>query len=109
MFKGASRTAAKSKMESFVIIVNGSKRSILDVAAVLDPSLPVKHTNFSGNLVLNFFAGQKETIFEILEFHFCFMRESRFLTLNFKRLRKIGHKRVPNLRKIVNSSMKLQK
>ena len=44
--KGGSRAAAISKMERFVIIVNGfqpltiiTKRSILDVAAVLDPSL----------------------------------------------------------------------
>ena len=43
---GGSRTAATSKMEHFVIIVNGWKRltiitmrSILDVAAVLDPPL----------------------------------------------------------------------
>ena len=41
-----SRTAVTSKMERFVIIVNGfqpltiiTKRSILDVAAVLDPPL----------------------------------------------------------------------
>ena len=44
--RGGSRTAATSKMEFFVIIVNGFqpltiiiKRSILDVAAVLDPPL----------------------------------------------------------------------
>ena len=44
--KGGSRTAATPKMERFVIIVNGfqpltiiTKRSILDVAAVLDPPL----------------------------------------------------------------------
>ena len=36
--RGGSRTAATSKMERFVIIVNGL-RSILDVAAVLDPPL----------------------------------------------------------------------
>ena len=43
---GGSRTAATSKMERFVIIVNGwkpltviTKRSILDVVAVLDPPL----------------------------------------------------------------------
>ena len=43
---GGSRTAAISKMEHFVIIVNGfqsltiiTKRSILDVAAALDPPL----------------------------------------------------------------------
>ena len=41
--RGGSRTAAKSKMERFVITVNGwkpltiiTKRSILDVEAVLD-------------------------------------------------------------------------
>ena len=46
--RGGSRTAATSKMELFVIIVNGfqpltiiTKYSILDVAAVLDPLLPV--------------------------------------------------------------------
>ena len=44
--RGGSRAAATSKMECFVIIVNGSKpltiitkHSILDVAAVLDPPL----------------------------------------------------------------------
>ena len=46
MTRGGSRTAATSKIEHFVIIVNGwkpltiiTKRSILDVAAVLDPPL----------------------------------------------------------------------
>ena len=46
IFRGGSRTAATSKMERFVIIVNGwkpltiiTKRSILDVAVVLDPSM----------------------------------------------------------------------
>ena len=46
IIRGGSRAAATSKMERFVIIVNGlkpltiiTKRSILDVAAVLD--LPV--------------------------------------------------------------------
>ena len=46
--RGGSRTAATSKMEHFVIIVNGWKpltiiinSSILDVAAVLDPPLTV--------------------------------------------------------------------
>ena len=44
--RGGSRTAATSKMERFMIIVNGwkpltiiTKRSILDPAAVLDPPL----------------------------------------------------------------------
>ena len=46
MLRGGSRTAATSKMEHFVIIVNGWKRltiitksSILDVAAALAPPL----------------------------------------------------------------------
>ena len=44
--KGGSKTAATFKMEHFVITVNGwkaltitTKRSILDVVAVLDPPL----------------------------------------------------------------------
>ena len=37
--RDGSRDAATSKMECFVIIVNGSKPWILDVAAALDPSL----------------------------------------------------------------------
>ena len=44
--RGGSRAAATSMMERFVIIANGfqlliiiTKRCILDVAAVLDPSL----------------------------------------------------------------------
>ena len=46
MLRGGSRAAATSKMERFVIIVNGfqpltniTKRSILDVQAALDPPL----------------------------------------------------------------------
>ena len=44
--RGGSRTAATSKMERFVIIVNGWKQrarkgSILDVAAVLDQPLNI--------------------------------------------------------------------
>ena len=46
VIRGGSRTAATSKMEHFVIIVNDwkpltiiTKHSILDVAAVLDPPL----------------------------------------------------------------------
>ena len=46
LLRGGSRTAASSKMELFVIIVNGfqpltiiTKCSIVDVAAVLDPLL----------------------------------------------------------------------
>ena len=51
IFRGGSRAAATSKMEHFVIMVNGwkpltiiTKSSILDVAAVLDPPLVL---NFS--------------------------------------------------------------
>ena len=46
--RGGSRTAATTKMERFVIIVNGwepltiiTKCSILDVAAALDPPLKI--------------------------------------------------------------------
>ena len=46
--RGGSRAAATSKMERFVIIVNGwkpltiiTKRSIVDVAAALDPPVTV--------------------------------------------------------------------
>ena len=46
IFRGGPKTAAKSKLEHFVIIVNGwkpltiiTKSSILIVAAVLDPQL----------------------------------------------------------------------
>ena len=49
IFRDGSRTAAISKMKRFVVIVNGwkpltiiKKRSILDVAAVLDPSLKME-------------------------------------------------------------------
>ena len=49
--RGGSRTAAKSKMERFVITVNGwkpltiiTKRSILDVEAALDPPLRTGHS-----------------------------------------------------------------
>ena len=50
--RGGSRTAATSKMERFVIIVNCwkpltiiTKRTILDVAAVLDPPLMIIYFN----------------------------------------------------------------
>ena len=51
--RGGSRTAARSKMERFVITVNGfqlltiiTKHSILDVAAALDPLL------YTGNVAI---------------------------------------------------------
>ena len=53
LIRGGSRAAARSKMEHFVIIVNGfqlltiiTKRFILDVAAALDPPLLIFHVNF---------------------------------------------------------------
>ena len=49
LIRGGSRAAATSKMDCFLIIVNGfqpltiiTKHSILDVAAALDPPLLVK-------------------------------------------------------------------
>ena len=62
--RGGSRTAATFKMERFVIIVNGfqplaiiTKRSILDVAAVLDPLLAIilLKTATAYALVLNYY------------------------------------------------------
>ena len=60
--RGGSRTAATSKMECFVIIVNGfqpltiiTKHSILDVAAVLDP--PLKTTLIKKKLVCMYQSG----------------------------------------------------
>ena len=51
------RTAATSKMEHFVIIVNGwkpltiiPKSSILDVAAVLDPLQTIIHTKINSSM-----------------------------------------------------------
>ena len=57
MIRSGSRAAATSKMEGFVIIVNGckalttiTKRSILDVAAVLGPPLViVLYLDFTDN------------------------------------------------------------
>ena len=50
LYKSRSRAAAPSKVERFVIIVNGfqpltiiTKCSILDVAAALDPSLVIQN------------------------------------------------------------------
>ena len=58
VIRGGSRTAATSKMERFVIIVNDwkpltiiTKRSILDVAAVLDPPLVITRKT-SKNLLI---------------------------------------------------------
>ena len=52
-FRGGYRAAATSRMERFVIIVNGwkpltiiTKRSILDVAAALDPPLELHHFRY---------------------------------------------------------------
>ena len=55
--RGGSRAAATSRMECFVIIVNGfqplaiiTKHSILDVAAVLDPPLSMSKATNTKNL-----------------------------------------------------------
>ena len=56
--RGASRTAATSKMERFMIIVHGQKtlttirkHCILDVAAVLDPPLNIDQTSFFQKII----------------------------------------------------------
>ena len=61
IYRDGYRTAATSKMERFVIIVNGwkplaiiIKRSILDVAEVLDPPLDLdKNNKYFLNLMLH--------------------------------------------------------
>ena len=61
LVRGRSRATATSKMERFVIIVNGfiiTKCSVLDVAAVLDPPLLVMF--FSRNIEI-FETKQKQT------------------------------------------------
>ena len=62
--RGGSRAAATSKMEPFVIIVNGfkpltimTKRSILHVAAALDPPLGILLLIFAYFVVLIFYRG----------------------------------------------------
>ena len=59
-YRGGSRTAATSKMERFVIKVNGwkpltimTKRSILDVVAVLDPPLYYNNPKKSSTAIVN--------------------------------------------------------
>ena len=61
LIRGGSGTAVTSKMERFVIIVNGfqpltiiTKRSILDVAAVLDPPLLIICNLLQINLAVSF-------------------------------------------------------
>ena len=54
LIRGGSRAAATSKLEGFVIIVNGwkpiiTKRSILDVAAALDLLLLMAPIDFINN------------------------------------------------------------
>ena len=47
--RSRSRAAATSKMECFVIIVNGFWLSILDFAAALDPPRPHSPLSFAEN------------------------------------------------------------
>ena len=81
LLRGESRTAAISKMEHFVIIVNGfqpltiiTKRSILDVTAVLDPFLvPYKiHYTRIWNVIRSVYSH----IWTVYENRFCFTLES---------------------------------
>ena len=62
--RGGSRAATTSKMERFVIIVNGlqpltiiTKRSILDVAAALDPPLGISSESISWKSDGDLFSG----------------------------------------------------
>ena len=69
------------------------KTSARDFQYILQSVSPVKHTSFSGKLVLYFSPNQKATIFEILEFHFCFMQKSHFLIFNLEYLKRSVTKR----------------
>ena len=77
IIRGGSRAAAASKMERFMIIVNGfqlltiiTKRSILDVAAALDPPLIIiltvakESTNESATVI-----GEDPDLFILLLYH----------------------------------------
>ena len=87
--RSGSRAAATSKMERFVIIVNGwkpltiiTKRSILDVAAALDPPLN-KYKNISRMKEL--FRCNKN-IFHIFSRAFCWRNVKKLLTWPFSLL-----------------------
>ena len=77
--RGGSRTTATSKMECFVITVNGfqsltiiTKRSILDVAVVLDPPLITKILRYYKKFSLKSHAGtilQKKQECKLHSFH----------------------------------------
>ena len=77
IIRGGSRAAAASQMEHFMIIVNGfqlltiiTKRSILDVAAALDPPLIIiltvakESTNESATVI-----GEDADLFILLLYH----------------------------------------
>ena len=105
--EAGSRTAATSKMERFVVIVNGwkpltiiKKSSMLDVAAVLDPPLQlissiqifIFYFSFSGDgrweeffqhHYLHYFEGNENNILQI--YFFCFSQKnvSLFILISF--------------------------
>ena len=79
--RGGSRTAATSKMDCFVIIVNGwkpftiiTKRSILDGAAVPDPPLAFYFTNH-----------QKRRLVGFLKKYRCFIYVKNCLECDFQK------------------------
>ena len=87
--RGGSRTAAASKMEHFVITVNPwkpltiiTKRSILDVAAVLDPPLKGHKENFM-NLPAKKFKNQSKSKIERMSKHI-----SDHFLFKYKRMKK---------------------
>ena len=79
MTRVGSRATATSKMERFVIIVNGwkpltiiTKRSILDVAAALDPTLMTVRETCSNQVknVANLLRGMMNTFFVFVLMNF---------------------------------------
>ena len=89
LLRSGSRAATTSKMERFVIIVNGfqpltiiTKRSILDVAAALDPPLLLLLFHFT--FLFWWAHGWEWTLWQTVNIiatkHFATIREARYQT-----------------------------
>ena len=84
--RGGSKAAATSKMEHFVIIVNGfqsitiiTKCSILDVAAALDPPLlKILFYNFGFIITFYLFSWVRSSLTNFVSIHGFYMDTSKF-------------------------------
>ena len=107
--RSGCRAVATSTMECFVIIVNGwkpltiiTKRSILDVAAVLDPPLL---TNSNFNPDSNFFNEKTNSVQSTYYTHEDFVSFSSNLSENFSTIHlnnKSFHKNVDKFKDFLN-------